>query len=358
MKTDLRKIIAMPLFGIGDVLMCTPALRNLKEQTGAHVTFLHMFKTTWEMLQGNPYVDENVHFPFLSTSKLASVKFLLSLRGKYDASVNFYPSNRRDYSLAAFLTGCPQRVGHRYRERDLVEMNFLKNRTVMEDDTLHNVQENLRLLGLLGIERTEPYPLELYLRDEEKLAAAETLKGMGVEAELLIGFHPGTSTFKNHTRKRWPTERFASLIRTLADLYPRAAFLLMGGPEERPVREQIRDASGTAERTVIIETDSIRQTSATISLMNAFVSNDSGLMHIAAALQVPTVALFGPTNPAWVGPWMCPHSVITCGEMACRPCFRYSPTSLECSEQLDFSCLGEITVAQVMEHLGPMLKRP
>ena len=78
-----------PMFGIGDVLMATPALRNIKERTGANITFLHMFATTADVLKNNPNVDVNIHFPLLARPKVEGIRFLLSHRGKYDASINF-----------------------------------------------------------------------------------------------------------------------------------------------------------------------------------------------------------------------------------------------------------------------------
>jgi ADP-heptose:LPS heptosyltransferase len=109
----VKKILVLPMYGIGDVLMTTPALRNLKEQTDVEVTYLHMFKTTHDILMHNPYADRHIYFPFLEVSKLSGFRFFLQLRGKYDYSINFYPSNRRQYNLAAYVVGSPVRIGHR-----------------------------------------------------------------------------------------------------------------------------------------------------------------------------------------------------------------------------------------------------
>ncbi|MDP2168784.1 MAG: glycosyltransferase family 9 protein, partial [Thermodesulfovibrionales bacterium] len=237
------KIIIMPLYGIGDALMSTPALRNIKEKTGAHITYLHMFKTTRDILINNPCIDEGIHFPFLNSGRLEGLRFLLRLRGKFDASINFYPTNRKDYNLASFIVGCPMRIGHRYVLRDIRELNFLKNRTVREDDSLHNVEEDLSLLDFLGINEKTPYPMEVHLSEEEKKAAASWLEGRGLGAAPFIGFHPGSSVFKESIRKRWPFEKVASLIRELSAAYPDFSYLLFGGREENPLKELIREAS-------------------------------------------------------------------------------------------------------------------
>jgi heptosyltransferase-2 len=339
-------IIILPLYGIGDVLMSTPALRNLRERTGARITCLHMFETTRDVLINNPNVDGNHHFPFLEASKAAGIRFLLQFRKKYDASINFYPSNRRDYSLAAFIIGSPVRIGHRYMRKDLSQLNFLKNRTYRESDLLHNVEEDLRLLEFLGIRDPAPYPLELFLTEEERAVASGWLRERGLEGRALVGFHPGSSLFKAHAKKRWPSEKFSALISELAGTYKDAAFLLFGGREELPLKEEVMEGAAPARgRMHTVETGGIRETAAIMERCSAFVANDSGLMHLSAALQVPVVALFGPTNPRWLGPWKCRHRVIRLD--TCPPCFRYSPIPQRCLDERDFSCVRDVPVEEV-----------
>jgi len=191
------------LYGIGDVLMSTPAVRNLKEQLDCEITYLHMFKTTHDILLNNPYIKENIFFPFLTSSKLEGIRFLLQFRKKFDYSINFYPSNRRDYNLAACIVASPVRIGHRYVIRDLVELNFLKNRTVREDDTLHNVEEDLRLLEFLGVRTRKTYPLDFFATEEEIHFADQWIRERRLEGRMFVGIHPGASEFKNHARKKW-----------------------------------------------------------------------------------------------------------------------------------------------------------
>lgn len=350
------KVIIMPLYGIGDVLMSTPAVRNLKERLGAHITYLHMFTSTRDILINNPDVDESHHFPFLTSSKAAGLKFLLKFRGRYDASINFYPSNRRDYNLAAFVVGCPIRVGHRYVRRDLRELNFLKNRTYKEDDTLHNAEEDMRLLGFLGLKDPAPHPMRLILSDEEKQQAQNWLKEQGLAEAPLIGFHPGSSLFKAHAKKRWPAEKFSSLIDALSSHYPELRFLIFGGPEELELKEAVRSGAASAEKVLIVQQGSIRDSAALVARCKAFVANDAGLMHVAAALGVPTVGLFGPTNPVWLAPWKARHKAIRlAGDSSCGPCFRYSPIPQRCLDGNEFNCVTDIPVDEVVEAASEML---
>lgn len=352
------RIIALPLYGIGDVLMSTPALKNIKEKLNAHVTFLHMFESTRDMLMNNPNIDENIHFPFLSAGKMESVRFLFKLRNRYDASVNFYPTNRSQYNLAAYLINSPMRIGHRYRLYDIRELNFLKNKTVMEDDALHNVEENLRLLGFLGIDNPERSPMRIYPTDGE-IKKADRWIADNIKRGPIIGMHPGTSAFKDQFKRRWPPENFARLAELILSRVKAAEILVFCGPDEQGTARIIKSDAlgGDYSESVHFPTGTLRDMAGLISRCNAFVSNDSGLMHIASAFNVPTVALFGPTNPAWVRPWMTPNVVLThC--MRCGPCFRYSPRPLRCDSGLDFKCINEIKVEDALDALMSLMNQP
>jgi heptosyltransferase-2 len=343
----MKKILVLPMYGIGDVLMTTPAIRNLKEQLDAEITYLHMFKTTKDILLNNPYVDKSIFFPFLESGKLSGLRFLLDLRHTYDCSINFYPSNRRQYNLAAFIAGGPVRIGHRYVLRDFLELNFLKNRTVKEDDHLHNVEENLRLLNFLGIKDTKPYPLEIYFTEEEKSFAHRWLKERQIDKNILIGIHPGTSTFKNHDKRRWPETSFAELIDKLSAELRGSIFLLFGGTEEKSLRDTILSKVLDQKRVFSADSVPIRQAASLLRKCSLFIGNDAGPMHMAAAVGIPTAAIFGPTNPVWVRPWGVKHKIVRSG-LLCSPCFRYSPKPLQCIANTGFSCLKEITSDYVL----------
>jgi heptosyltransferase-2 len=351
----MKRVLVLPMYGIGDVLMTTPALKNLKERLDIEITYLHMFKATRDILAHNPYVSHNIHFSFLDVGKWESLRFLLHLRKKYQVSINFYPSNKRHYNLAAFLAGSPVRIGHRYVQDDMTALNFLKNRTLKEDDDLHCVEENYRLLDFLGLEKAKPYPLELYLTDGETAHATQWIQDKKLEQNMLVGIHPGTSSFKNHDKRRWPKASFAKLIDRLAVEFNKAAFLLFGGPEEKALREEIISMVGVRGRTFSVDSLSIRRTAALIGKCRLFISNDSGLMHIAAAMSVPTVAIFGPTNPVWVKPWAVRHRIVRLG-LSCSPCFRYSSRPLMCIANINYACMNEIIVDQVFRPCLDLIK--
>ncbi len=126
-------------------------------------------------------------------------------------------------------------------------------------------------------------------------------------------------------------------------------FFLFGTDEEKQENEFI-SKNAKYGNVILIQNKPIRMVASIIKQMNAFVSNDSGLMHLAAAVGIPVVAIFGPTNPVWVRPWKVKHKIVRI-ELPCSPCFYYSPKPLKCVAGLDFKCLKDIDVSMVKEAL-------
>lgn len=342
-------VLILPLYGIGDTLMTTPAIEILKRKLDVKITNLCMFKTNFDLLRENPFIDELIFFPFMEKDKFEALKFVLKIRKKFEYAVNFYPSNRWQYNLLCWLFGARKRIGHRYIKRDLRELNFLKNLTVKENEDLHNVQENVRLLEFFGI-KTDTIPkMRVYLNREEMNYGVKFVNQKS-KKDIKIGIHTGTSSFKGHVRKRWAKEKFLALING----FPEFDFFLFGTHEEELENRFILDSA--KYRNVFLVLDkTIREVASIINQMNLFVSNDSGLMHLAAAVGIPVIAIFGPTNPKWVSPWGVINRVIR-AELPCSPCFYYSPRPLECKNKVEFQCLRDIEVETVMKAILDLIQ--
>ncbi|MEN2994317.1 MAG: glycosyltransferase family 9 protein [Thermodesulfovibrio sp.] len=341
------KVLILPLYGIGDTLMTTPAIEIIKKSIECKIVNICMFNSTYEILKNNPFIDELIYFPFLEKGIMKSLKFIFSLE-KFDYSINFYPSNRKHYNILSFLIGSKYRVGHRYIKRDFMELNFLKNKTLKEDVNLHNVEENLKLLSFLGIKTDESPKMRIYLDEEEISHGQRIIKSMS-KRDLKVGIHTGTSSFKGHKKRRWQREKFLELV----NIFPDIDFFLFGTEEENQENDFIFN-NAKHNNVIVIKNKPIREVASMITHLNAFVSNDSGLMHLASALGVPTVAIFGPTNPVWVRPWKVKHKVVRI-ELPCSPCFYYSSKPLKCISGLDFKCLKDIDVLSVKDALESLL---
>ena len=168
----------------------------------------------------------------------------------------------------------------------------------------------------------------------------------------MIGFHAGCARFKNAVKKRWAKEKFIRLGKVLAQKH-NAKILIFGGPDEAQTNREICDSLG--EDGWLVRDTTIKQTAALMERCSLFVTNDSGLMHMAAGLSLPTVAIFGPTNPVWTRPWGTQHEIIR-EDLPCSPCFFYSVKPLSCRYG-DFHCIHSIEVEDVLEGIERIMRR-
>jgi len=334
-------ILITPLVGMGDTLMTTPALRVLKQhRPDCHITYFTLSPANHELLKNNPFIDSLWYYPAKSVGFFKGPLHILKyFYGKFSTSLTFYPANRLAYNLFGLLSGAPLRIGHMYLNSNFSQGNWLKNKTIREDPALHCVEENVKLLSYLGIscEKKDIPAMEIFLSPEEKEKARclrEKFTG-----GTIVGVHAGTSTFKNQDKRRWPKEHFVQLI----NRFPDFQFVLFGTKEENETNSFIVSNVDKKDRVFVSNNFPLRETVAMIGGCNAFVSNDSGLMHIAAAMNVPTLVFLGPTNPAFIYPWKVRHKILRAG-LPCSPCFYYSPKPLRCIANINFKCMSDITV--------------
>ena len=167
------KILIIALSGIGDALMFTPALKLLREQLpDAQIDVLVMFKGAQDIFINNPNINNVYRFDFLREGSLKSLKYILSLRGNYDTSINVYPSNRKEYNFINFLIGSRNRVGVKYLRKDFSNFGFLNRIRITENDSVHNVQTNIKLIEKLLNKKFDEEPtLELIVADEDEIRA-------------------------------------------------------------------------------------------------------------------------------------------------------------------------------------------
>ena len=203
-------------------------------------------------------------------------------------------------------------------------------------DGLHHVDNYLEMLKHFGIEAREKRQL-LCVTPGEKRTAAETLERAGILAgDFLIGVNPGAAY---GSAKRWYPERFADVAATLAQKW-RAKILVLGGPSEVAIAADIEAALPGGCLNLAGKT-TVRELLALIQSCDFFISNDSGPMHIAAAFQVPLVAVFGSTDHRTTYPFS-ENSVVVRKEIDCAPCLkRECPT--------DHRCMTEVSAQDVVD---------
>lgn len=350
------KILVITLSGIGDSLLFTPALKILKqEKPGWLVDVLVMFPGAADIFRNNSDVNEVITFNFMREGFLKSLRFLLKLRGRYDITINAYPSNRKEYNILSYIIGAKKRAAVKYLRMNFSNFGFLNNITADEDDSVHCVQTNIRMVEkILNKKITEEPPLQFPL-DETNYAFAENyFSEHGFTGRRVIGFHAGCSTLKNHIKRRWEPEKFAELGKKLLT-GNNTSVLLFGGKEEEELKLRIKNFINS-EHVFIISTNNLADTAALIKNCSVFVTNDSSLMHVASAMQTSTVAIIGPTNVDYIHPWKTRYKIATLN-LDCSPCFFYSPKPLNCKrDDIKYKCIRELDVEIVLNSVYYLLK--
>jgi heptosyltransferase-2 len=356
-----ERILAVKLADLGDLLAVTPALQALRASYPTARIDLLVPPSSESLLRGAPYVDRILafdKFPFdrkrglLSPQRLfLTLRFMLGLRmARYDTLVLFHHFATRwgtfKFAAVAYATGAHVRAG-----LDNGRGGFL-NMRVMDRGfgTVHEVDYWLELVRMLGADTTPGYNPHIPVDDASRASVTEMLAGSG--RGPLVAMHPGAGWYSR--ARIWPVENFAAVACGLGRSHA-ATVVVLGGPDEVEAAsrlEKLVEGAGGGLLNLAGRT-SIHETAALIERCDLFVGNDSGPMHIAAAVGTPVVAVFGPSNIRAWGPYTPPgapfkHTVVS-RDLPCMPCF-YRGHSLGLREGCGTrECLTRLPPGPVLE---------
>ncbi|WP_378954846.1 lipopolysaccharide heptosyltransferase II [Pelosinus sp. sgz500959] len=334
MFTKTRFLI-IRLSSIGDVLHSTPVAQALKIAfPDCHITWL-VGQVPSSLLTSNPYIDELYIWPrerwethmrrgqFKSAWKLWQ-KLQTDLESKhFDVVLDIHGLFLSGMIAAA--SKAPRRIGMDHtRELNWLFMNEIAPSSPQE---VHVIQRYLSVLKPLGIHSKE-YAMTLQLPEEAITFATDFLRDHGIsKQDTIIAFNPGTTW----PSKNWPTEYYAAVINSFKNNEP---ILLCGGPGEQKLGESIIQQLNRPIINAINQT-SLLQLAALISQCSVLVTGDTGPLHMGIGLGIPTVSLFGPTDPQKFGPLTGKHIILE-ESMNCRPCHKKSCplTHLNCMHSL------------------------
>ncbi len=365
--------------------MTTPALCRLRERFPHAKIELLTGRKLADLWQDFPAVDAILTLapresPFSVARRLRAESFDMAL---------LLPNSPRA-ALEAWFAGIPRRIGYaqpwrtwllsdpvpahpgkiRMRKRGTGEIRRLASASAVAESSrttggngrranapapAHHLYDYLFLAGALGA-RVEPLAPALHIRPEEleranaKLASAvcpEPREKTSGTAPVFLGLNASAAY---GPAKCWPAERFAAAARELCQLTPNVVWLGFGADED----EQLNNEIAVQARVPFINLagkTSLRELMAMLCACRALLTNDSGPMHLAAALGTPVVALFGSTSPELTGPGLPgdPRHVTLASNPPCSPCFRRT-----CP--IDFRCMTGIGVEQVVAAVSRQMK--
>lgn len=317
-----RRVLAVRLDALGDVLMTTPAIRALKESApGRHVTLLTSTAAA-PLARLVPEVDEVIAHDvswMKATAPRADAAVDRALvarlaRGRFDAAAIFtvYSQSALPAALLCSLAGVPRRLAH-CRENPYQLLTDWVPDPEPARLVRHEVRRQLDLVATVGA-RTGDERLSLRVPPTARARAAALLAGLRVEGDRWVLVHPGASA----PSRRYPPERFAEVAERLAARTGRAV-LFTGRADERALIDAIRAAMRTPAHSVAGRID-LAGMAALVAAAPLLISNNTGPVHVAAAVGTPVVDLYALTNPQHT-PWGVPHRVLF-HDVPCRYCYK------------------------------------
>jgi lipopolysaccharide heptosyltransferase I len=367
---DFRRILLIKLSALGDVLHTLPVLHKLRRRyPSARIDWLTT-PTFAELLLHQPAISNVIEFarhewsqpwrwsPYASSARLAA----RLKANRYDLVIDLHGQLRS--ALLTLATGSPVRIGfdrprpERWKASSRILPASARNhawqgaregswlaythRIQLPTLDVHAVDRYLGIGAMLGFD-TEPADFSFVIPDAARARVEALLAGDRVGAKRLV-----IAPASIWETKRWRISGFAEVARHF--VRQGFAVVLTGSPRERAACEAVASAAAGV-RNLAGET-SLSELGALIQGSTMCLTNDSGPMHLAVALDRPVVSIFGPTDPIWVGPYRHPDAVLK-ANLSCSPC--YLRLLSRCPH--NHACMEEISAAAVIERIEYLMAR-
>ncbi len=340
-------VITSQAAGTGDILMAVPVFRALREYFPTARLTLVVNPVTVEIMAGNPYFNDILIYN-RQACLAGKLSFIRQIREKrFDLALCL--SECFSTLLLCYLSGATVKVGFNWEGRGL----FLTYKIPYnKPENKYLTELFLDLVRAIGLpEETLNAQLGFWLKEKDKEAIKSFFRNKEiVEQTLKIVIHPGAGW----SPRRWPAENFARLAKELMERYQAAVFVT-GSRQDRALIERIirlagmGDGSGEEEGERLFNCAGcfiFSEYAALLSLSHLFIGNDSAPMHLAAAVAIPVIALFGPSSVVKYGP-RTEQSAIIKSPAQCGPCRQL--TGQDRCIQGQPECMRRITVEDVIQ---------
>lgn len=342
---NTERILIRSANWVGDAIMTTPAIRAIRRNfPAAHITLL---AKPWvaPVFAFNPDIDDVMMYQTGGRHRgwIGLIRLAGDMRERhFDLAILF--QNAFEAALLSFMAGIPRRMGFTTDGRTALLTDRIRTWRPLKKGHLIDYYLGLLHGGGLSLHGRQ---LTLILSPVERCEARCFLERQGIGEGTLIGLNPG-ATFG--TAKRWLPDRFAELGRRLIQ-EQQAQILIFGGPDEIDLGRWLAADIGQSAINLCGKT-TLRQAMSLIGQCDLFVTNDSGLMHVAAALDIPQVAVIGPTDPVATGPVNAASRLVVFPE-ACE----FSPCMRPHCPIVDHRCMTAVSVERVMRTALALLER-
>jgi len=315
-KQEVKNILILELWGIGDIVLATVGLQGLRAlYPKARITLLAQ-KHSQAILENTTWADEIIIFKFPWTANrekynfwkypwLKIFKLIFKLRKKsFDIAVDARIDIRNNFLL--WLTNSKHRIAY----SDDGGGFFLTKQITKPQAIQHRVEKWNELLKHLGHVGAFIVPRLILSSAEKEYAKAWKQKNIPTQTKLILGIHPGAA----QVIRRWPVAKYRQVIKELNKNFD-LQWVIFGEAGSKEA-EELQQA-GQAIRVV----GDLRNFLSIAKECDLIITNDSGPMHMLAAIKQPLIALFGPGKPEWIGPWGKQTEIILKANITCRGCY-------------------------------------
>ncbi len=295
---EVKKILIVRQHNqLGDMLCAVPLFRAIRQRfPNAKITLIAS-PINYEVVKNNPFVDEVLNFNKAEFFKAPTkfLKFINKIKSGFDlAIVPATVSISITSNLLAYISKARIRIGPKSLNGIENPSAFLFNYQVILDwrnePKKHQTERNLDIIRPFGIE-TEDLTYVIPTSEEDKNFAKNFLHERE-NFKCVIGYHPGAGKIKN----RWDTKKFAELAIKLAEEFNALTLITAGPMDDKPLEEMITHLNGKLKY-LILKNEKISRVVSVIESIDLFITNDTGIMHVAGATKTPVISLFGPTDP-------------------------------------------------------------
>lgn len=333
----MEKILIVNVNWLGDAILTTPVFKALKRQLPSSYLACMCTARVKEVFEDNPYIDEVIVFDEKSIQNniIKKLRFIYWLKNKkFDIVFLIHRSFTR--AFICYLAGIKRRIGYDRFKNFLI----LTKRIKKPSGSMHRQQYYLYLFKAMGVVFDNETP-EFFIKNSTQNKIKELLSPIRKEHNSLIGMNPSA----NWVLKRWPADYYAKLADKLVTNF-NAAIVFIGAQKDKTVVEEViqnmkekaYDFSGKT---------TLKELGALLSELNLFVSNDSGPAHLAAALGINTLVIFGPTSTQITSPKGKSVTILKKESGCLLPCY-----NLECQDNI---CLTKIMPEEVYDKIEELL---
>ncbi len=340
--TEVRRVLVVRLRSIGDTVLATPALHALRRFLPA--ARIDVLLEDWVAPLLTDHTDVDTVITVARASTLARLALVRRLRAaRYDVAFNLHGGSTA--ALLTWASGARQRVGYaHYRFSALHNHRAPPAAELWQQPQTHSAEQQLALVGWTGVPVTDRPSARLVVTAQARASVAQQLRAAGLsEAQPFVLFHPAAA----FDSKQWAAENFA---RVAADCAARGlSVVAVAAPHERATLAAL--SAHTPTPIISFTGLTLPELTALAAAARLFVGNDSGVAHIAAATNTPTVVVFGSSNVAHWRPWTRAPAEVVREEMPCAPCPGYT-----CAEFGVAQCIRRVTVEHVTAAVARVLQ--